>query len=110
MIRLNHDHIRADLKLWRRTTTDREIHAWIDAALKAGPGTEPWSTAVCALGVHRLGEHELPRPDWQAGVWRRVSQSPLASRIWDRAWAYLLAVAAAVLFAIAITALLTRWS
>jgi hypothetical protein len=48
-------------------------------------------------------------PNWQRRVWEHIDRRPLLRRIWGKAWPYLLAVAAGVLVAIAVTALLLRW-
>jgi hypothetical protein len=48
-------------------------------------------------------------PNWQRRVWARIDRRPILRCIWGKAWPYLLAVAAGVLVAIAVTALLLRW-
>lgn len=48
-------------------------------------------------------------PNWQRRAWERIDRRPLLRRIWGKAWPYLLAVAAGVVVAIAVTAFLLRW-
>lgn len=109
------DRIRADLQAWLASTREPGIRRMILAALDAGPGTEPWSEAVCALGVHSLGSDVDPPRDWQQSVHRRIAAGEgqrrpgLLRQIWSTVWRLIVGAVIGVPLGIGIGYAIARW-
>lgn len=108
-----HERIREDLLVWLHEVHDTDLRRMILVALDAGPGTEPWTEAVAALGIHSLGAGIAPRRDWQAEVWRRIKAGErrpgLLRRIWSRVWRVIVGAIIGLPLGVGIGWAIVRW-